>query len=86
MKKTIALFLSLAFVGACGGGANVDKIVKLKDEACACKDKACAVKVNAELDKALEDLGKAGKEPDEATTKKLMEAMGEAGTCIAKLQ
>jgi len=77
---TLALFLGLA---ACSKGADLDKISKLKDEACACKDKACADAVNKKLDDAVEELGK-GKEPDEATAKKLMEIMTEAGLCIAK--
>lgn len=76
---TLALFLGLA---ACKN-AGLDKIVKLKDDACACKDKACADEVNKKLDEAVEELGK-GKEPDEATAKKLMEVMTEAGICIAK--
>jgi len=76
---TLALFLGLT---ACKG-ADLDKISKLKDEACACKDKACADAVNKKLDDAVEELGK-GKEPDEATAKKLMEIMTEAGLCIAK--
>jgi hypothetical protein len=88
--KHLTTLLALSFaltVAACGKGAGVDNIVKLKDEACACKDKACAEATNKKLDEAMAQLEKdlGGKEPDEATTKKLMSAMTEAGVCIAKL-
>ncbi|MBS1122349.1 MAG: hypothetical protein H6Q90_4577 [Deltaproteobacteria bacterium] len=88
MKKYLALALSLSFVAACGKGAGVDKITKLKDEACACKDKACGDKVNKQLDDAMEQMAKdmGDKQPDEATTKALMAAMLDAGQCISKLK
>ena len=88
--KHLTTLLALSFAltaAACSKGGNVDNIVKLKDEACACKDKACAEAANKKLDEAMNQLEKdfGGKEPDEATTKKLMSAMTEAGVCIAKL-
>ena len=84
---TVTLAISLAFgSAACSKGPDVDKLAKLKDEACACKDKACAEAANKKLDDALDEMGKGGKEPDEATAKKIMEVMTEAGLCIAKHQ
>ena len=48
MKQLLAIaFLSMVFT-ACG--SDVDKLSKLKDEACACKDKACADAVNKKMD------------------------------------
>ncbi len=81
---TLTLALFLGATAACGNG-GLDKLSKLKDEACACKDKACADDVNKRIDAEVEEMGK-GKEPDEATAKKLMEIMTEAGVCIAKHQ
>jgi len=82
---TLTLALLLGATTACNKGVDLDKISKLKDEACACKDKACADDVNKRLDAAVDEMGK-GKEPDEATAKKLMEIMTEAGVCLAKHQ
>jgi len=85
MKKLVIAFV---FAAGCSKGANVDQLNKLKEEACACKDKACGDAVNKKLDDAVEQMAKdmGGKEPDEATAKKLMEVMTEAGQCIAKLK
>lgn len=82
---TFTLALLLGATAACSKGVDLDKISKLKDEACACKDKACADDVNKRIDAAVDEMGK-GKEPDEATAKKLMELMTEAGVCLAKHQ
>jgi len=82
---TLTLALLLGATAACNKGVDLDKISKLKDEACACKDKACADDVNKRIDAAVDEMGK-GKEPDEATAKKLMEIMTEAGVCLAKHQ
>ncbi len=86
--KRITFILALASLAACGKGANLDKIESLKTEACACTTKECGDKVNKQLDDAVEQMGKdmGGKEPDEATTKKLMETMLAAGQCISKLK
>jgi len=85
MKKLVIAFV---FAAGCSKGANVAQLDKLKEEACACKDKACGEAVNKKLDDAVEQMAKdmGGKEPDEATAKKLMEVMTEAGQCIAKLK
>jgi len=82
----LGLVLTLLVSVGCGKG-NVDALAKLKDEACACKDKACGDAVNKKLDAAVEQMAKdmGDKEPDEATSKKLMEVMTEAGQCLAKL-
>jgi hypothetical protein len=86
MKHIATLTLALLLgATACNKGVDLDKISKLKDEACACKDKACADDVNKRIDAAVDEMGK-GKEPDEATAKKLMEIMTEAGVCLAKHQ
>jgi hypothetical protein len=86
MKKISVLAMTVALaLGACGGKGS-DKLDKLKDEACACKDKACAEEVNKKMDSAMEDLVKEfdGKEPDEATQKKIAGSMMEAGLCLSK--
>ena len=89
MKNTLlGISASLALLlGACGGG-GADKLGKLKDEACACKDKACGDAVNKKMDEAMAQMEKdmGGKEPDEATTAKIMSSMLEAGQCLSKLQ
>lgn len=87
MKKLgIGIVFASLFAFGCGGGGGVGDLEKLKDEACACKDKACAEAVNKKMDAEMEKLEKSygGKEPDEATQKKLMGIMLEAGECLAK--
>ena len=88
MNKLIGFVVALVFAVGCSKGADVDALSKLKDEACACKDKACGDAVNKKLDDAVEKMAKdmGDKEPDEATGKKLMEVMTEAGMCLAKLK
>ena len=90
MKTTLlGISTSLALLlGACGRGGGAGKIESLKDEACACKDKACGDAVNKKLDEAMEQMEKdlGGKEPDEATSVKVMGAMLEAGQCLSKLK
>ena len=83
MKKLTGLTFTLALLlGACGGG-SAGKLEKLKDEACACKDKACAEAVDKKLEAEIEKLSSKG-EPDDATKKKIVEVMLEAGECLAK--
>jgi len=78
MKKLLAIaLLSLTFT-ACG--SDIDKLSKLKDEACACKDKTCADAVNKKMDDAMNGM----KEPSADDAKKLMDIMAEAGVCLAK--
>jgi hypothetical protein len=77
MKKTMLMFVMV--LGACGGG-DIDKLSKLKDEACACKDKACAEAVNKKMDQTMESM----KEPSASDMKKLESIMTEAGVCLAK--
>ena len=79
MKKLLLLALFSMFA-ACGG-SEVDKLTKLKDEACACKDKACADSVNKKMDEVLSGMKK---EPSADEAKKLMDVMAEAGVCLAK--
>ena len=82
MKKLIIAF---AFSVGCGGGGSAGELGKLKDEACACKDKACAEAVDKKLEAEIEKLSGKG-EPDDATKKKIVEVMLEAGECLAKHQ
>ncbi|HEU0032869.1 MAG TPA: hypothetical protein VFQ53_19690 [Kofleriaceae bacterium] len=85
--KYLLLGFAFTLAAACNKGADVDGLAKLKDEACACKDKACGDAVNKKLDDAIEQMAKdmGGKDPDEATQKKIMSIMTDAGLCIAKL-
>ena len=85
MKKII---LALVVAAGCSKGGDIGKLESLKTEACACKDKACGDEVNKKMDDAMLEMAKAfeGKEPDEATQKKLMTVMTEAGLCLAKLK
>jgi hypothetical protein len=78
MKK---LLLLVTFAMAACGGGEVDKLKKLKDEACACKDKTCADAVNKKMDDVLTNMKK---EPSADEAKVLMDVMAEAGVCIAK--
>jgi len=78
MKKLLAIALLSLTVTACG--SDIDKLSKLKDEACACKDKACADAVNKKMDDAMNGM----KEPSADDAKKLMDIMAEAGVCLAK--
>lgn len=79
MKKLL-LLASLSLFGVACGGGDIDKLKKLKDEACACKDKACADAVNKKMDSTMEGM----KEPSESDAKKLMEIMTEAAVCLQK--
>jgi ethanolamine ammonia-lyase small subunit len=79
MKKLL-LLASLSLFGVACGGGDVDKLKKLKDEACACKDKACADAVNKKMDSTMEGM----KEPSADDAKKLMEIMTEAAVCLQK--
>jgi hypothetical protein len=78
MKK---LLLLVTFAMAACGGGEVDKLKKLKDEACACKDKTCADAVNKKMDDVLTGMKK---EPSADEAKVLMDVMAEAGVCLAK--
>jgi ethanolamine ammonia-lyase small subunit len=78
MKKLLAIALLSMFATACG--SDVDKLTKLKDEACACKDKACADAVNKKMDDTMSGM----KEPSADDAKKLMDVMGQAAVCLAK--
>jgi ethanolamine ammonia-lyase small subunit len=78
MKKLIIISLLSVFATACG--SDIDKLGKLRDEACACKDKACADAVNKKMD----DMMTGMKEPSADDAKKLMDIMAEAGVCLAK--
>jgi hypothetical protein len=78
MKK---LLLLVTFAMAACGGGEVDKLKKLKDEACACKDKTCADAVNKKMDDVLTNMKK---EPSADEAKVLMDVMAEAGVCLAK--
>jgi hypothetical protein len=80
MKKLLLLATLSMFAAACGG-SEVDKLTKLKDEACACKDKKCADAVNTKMDDVLKGMTK---EPSAEEGKKLMDVMAEAGVCLAK--
>jgi hypothetical protein len=82
------LLIAAVLFAGCSKSAGVDEISKLKDEACACKDKACGDAANKKLDEAIEKLGAdlGGKEPDQATSKKLLDAMTQAGECLSKLK
>jgi hypothetical protein len=80
MKKLLLLATFSMLAAACGGG-EVDKLKKLKDEACACKDKACADTVNKKMDEVLTSMKK---EPSADEAKTLMEVMAQAGECLAK--
>jgi ethanolamine ammonia-lyase small subunit len=79
MKKLLLLATFSLFTAACGNG-DLDKLKKLKDEACACKDKACADSVNKKMDEAMSGM----KEPSADDAKKFMDVMTEAGVCLAK--
>lgn len=90
MKKNIiavAFLIGCSLIG-CSKSSGIDSITKLKDEACACKDKACGDAVNKKLDDAIEKMGKdlGGKDPDDATAKKLVDVMAQAGECLSKLK
>jgi len=80
MKKLLLLATFSMLAAACGGG-EVDKLKKLKDEACACKDKTCADAVNKKMDDVLTGMKK---EPSADEAKTLMEVMAQAGECLAK--
>jgi hypothetical protein len=84
MKK---ILIAILLVAGCSK-SGMDRITSLKDEACACKDKACGDAVNKKLDDAVEQLGKdlGGKNPDDATAKKLIDTMAQASECLSKLQ
>lgn len=100
MKNLSIAFLaaaSILTVGACkkkaGGdiGEAAAKVTEFKDNMCKCKDKACADKVQEDYNKWGQEMAKKmeGKKAedvkvDEATTKKMTDAMTAYAECMTK--
>ena len=83
MKKLLLLVSFSLLTAACGHG-DLDKLTKLKDEACACKDKACA---DAAHDKyiAWKKGNSKDDKPSESQMKRFSELRTQLNECRHKL-